>query len=113
MVFLEKLKSFSEIQEIIDRKKGITLFYFSHPDCGVCSVIKPKIEDFLSRTPGISGYNSSLNDDPMIAGQLTIYSLPMVLIYAEGREVLREGRFVVMDVLEPKIRRLMDNFGIS
>lgn len=113
MSFKRKLNNFSEIQEIIDKKEGMSLFYFSHPDCGVCSVIKPKIEDYLSRNPLITGYNSSLDDDPMIAGQLTIYSLPMVLIYVNGQEILREGKFIVMDVLEPRIQRLMDNFGIS
>lgn len=113
MSFKRKLTRFSAIQEIIDKKEGITLFYFSSPDCGVCSVIKPKIEEYLSRNPRITGYNSSIDDDPMISGQLTIYSLPMVLIYANGQEILREGKFIVMDVLEPKIQRLMDNFGIS
>ncbi|OQY31875.1 MAG: hypothetical protein B6241_12905 [Spirochaetaceae bacterium 4572_59] len=112
MAFKEKLKSFSEIQKVIDKKDGMTLFYFTHPDCAVCSVIKPKIEEFLREHSRISGYHSSLDDDPMIAGQLTIYSIPMVLIYMEGREILREGKFIVMDVLEPKIQRLMDNFGI-
>ena len=108
MKFTKKLKSLDEVQATINENRGLALFYFTHPDCGVCGVIKPKIEKLLDKYPEIKGYNSSLADDPKIAGQLTLYSVPALLLYMENKEVLREGKYIVMDVLEPKIKRLVE-----
>jgi len=111
MAFYNKLHSYNEIESVIQEENGLALFYFSSPDCGVCSVIKPKIQDLLKRYPVIRGYDINLKDDPLISGQLSLYSLPAVLVFSEGREVLREARFIVMDLLEPKITRLLGNIG--
>ncbi len=111
MKFTEKLNNLFEVQKIMNEDMGLSLFYFTHPDCGVCGVIKPKIEELLDKYPEIKGYNCSLADDPEIAGQLTLYSVPMLLLYIEGKEVLREGKFIVMDMIEPKIERLVEIYS--
>jgi hypothetical protein len=89
----------------------VNLIYFSRSDCGVCEAVKPNVAALLDRYPQINGCDCSLDEDPVIAGQLSLYNVPVILIYRNSRELLRIGRFIVMSELEPQIQRLLENFG--
>lgn len=84
---------------------GIALFYFSRPACGVCSAIRPKVESMLREFPGIRSYYVNLDEVPEAAGQLSVLTIPAVLAYVDGKEIVREARYISMDDLAGKIRR--------
>jgi len=112
MNFISQLSYFEEIEKIIALKQEMSLFYFTGKNCGVCSVVKPQVDALLGRHPEMKGYHVSIDEDPMISGQLSVYTVPMILIFYQGRELLREGKFIVISQLEPQIERIMSNFDL-
>ncbi|MCK5249714.1 MAG: thioredoxin family protein [Spirochaetaceae bacterium] len=83
----------------------MSLFYFSRPSCGVCSALKPKVSSMLKEFPEIPSYYVNLDEVPEAAGQLSIFTIPAVLVYAGGKEVVREARYMSIDDIAEKIRR--------
>ena len=79
------------------------ILYFSTPNCMVCEIMKPKVLEALQ------DYDTDLIDIdaaeyPEIAGQHRVFAAPTVLVFYEGKEVLRESRFIDID----KITHLLD-----
>lgn len=101
------LNSASELERLLADPHPI-LLYFSTPQCSVCHAMLPKLLSALEdyRTPVIE-IDASLY--PEIAGQQRIFVAPTVLVFYEGKEILRESRFIDID----KIQRLLDLIASS
>ena len=104
---MQKVKRLLEIQEISEQE-GMSLFYFSRPACGVCSAIKPKVMTMLEEFPEIPAYYVNLDEIPEAAGQLSIFTIPAVLVYADGKETVREARYISISEMREKVRRPYD-----
>lgn len=81
--------------------------YFSTPDCNVCKVLKPKLIEFLSENfPLIKfGYvNTELSKET--AAQNSVFTVPTILFFIEGKEYIRKARFVNFDELEEELSRV-------
>jgi len=84
---------------------GMSLFYFSRPDCGVCKAIRPKVEQLTESYPQLSSYYVDLDSVPEAAGTFSIFTIPAVLVYANGKETVREARYFSIYELEERIER--------
>jgi thiol-disulfide isomerase/thioredoxin len=102
MITVRALKSQEQLDAIKAQVEPVIL-YFSTPQCGVCHAVLPKLVDALKDKP-IEVIEIDALVHPEVAGQHHVFVAPTVLIYYEGREVLRESRFV--DIR--KITRLLD-----
>ena len=94
--------------DFLNAKKNspAVLFYFSTPDCSVCKVLKPKLEELLNtKFPKISFQYVDLSKDREIAAQNSIFTVPTILICFEGKEFLRRSRNFSMDVLSEELSR--------
>src|SRR5690606_23470553 len=78
----------SFLQYLNDNKYVITVF--EGKDCRVCHALLPKMEELVKKefaeTPMIV---VNTDDNPDIAGQNIIFSLPVILVFKDGREVAR------------------------
>ncbi len=101
---METLETLAGAQDLIAHEKML-LLYLSRPDCGVCTAIKPKVEEMLSRYPKIRSGYIDLDQLPAAAGEFSVFTIPAVLVYTDGKESVREARYISMEPLEEKIRR--------
>jgi thiol-disulfide isomerase/thioredoxin len=101
---MQDINDYPEFQTISEGD-GMSLFYLSRPDCGVCTALKPKVRNMLNEFPEIPSYYVNLDNIPEAAGQLSIFTIPAVLVYAGGKEVVREARYISVEDLADKIRR--------
>ena len=85
------------------------LLYIGTNDCSVCQSTKPRIEAILTAYPRFRGVEVSVYEHPDIAGQFLAFSLPVVLIFEEGREVFRSGRFLDFHQIEAMLQRRDEN----
>ena len=101
------MKNLSSLKETADliASNIMTLLYLSRPDCGVCTAIKPKVAELLEKYPRIAAGYIDLDKLPEAAGEFSVFTIPAVLVYAEGKETVREARYISMDELEEKIAR--------
>lgn len=105
MVFLiEKemaveLNMFKDFWELQSQKKTFMIL-FTTPDCGVCSQIKPGIVEMMEKEyPAIPVYLSDVSKSAELAGQLSIFVTPALLVFYEGREIIRQARFINQELL--------------
>jgi thioredoxin 1 len=99
------INTLKEFESFISENRAV-LFYFSTPDCNVCKVLKPKVEELLTKQfPLIKFvYVNTLNAKEL-AAQKNIFTVPTILFYFEGKEYLRKSRFLNLDELEDELSR--------
>jgi thioredoxin-like negative regulator of GroEL len=105
MIKLESPASFERFLEIAKSSKAV-FFYLSTLDCSVCKVLKPKVIELLKDDfPQILFCYVDLNEAKEISGQLSVFSVPTILVYFEGKETIRVSRNVNLEELCEQIER--------
>lgn len=95
----------SEFQKILSDNKAV-LVYFSNDTCNVCKVLKPKVEKMLSESfPEIPMYYVDTVLTPDISAQHTVFTIPTIVVFFEGREIIRKSRHIGVDQLQSEIER--------
>jgi len=103
--------SYSSINDIdtyndILEKEDAVLVYFSHEQCNVCKVLKPKVAELLENNfPKMKMYYADTVLNPEISGQNKIFSVPTVLAFFGGRETFRKSRSIGINELAEQIER--------
>ncbi|MDX9917576.1 MAG: thioredoxin family protein [Gudongella sp.] len=93
----------SEQQYDIFCTKERYVLYFSTEECSVCHAVFPRLEKMLDEYPLDIG-RVDANSNKKLAGQNLVFNIPTILVFDEGKEVLRESRFIDFD----RIQRLLD-----
>ena len=75
------------------------LVHFSSPSCSVCHAVLPRLE-ILAASFGWPVVDISIDTHPEIAAQRLVFTVPTVLVLSEGKEMLRESRFIGFDRIE-------------
>lgn len=89
----------------------IELLYFTGKNCGVYKVLKPKLVEAVHENfPEINMRVLDIEEEPEIAGQAMVFTLPEVILKVNDREMFRFARsFAVYQVLE-KLEQLSTEF---
>ena len=88
----------TENKEIIDFVKlseteTAVLFYFSHENCNVCKVLRPKVFDLIQTDfPKIKVYYIDVKKFPDTAAFFSVFVSPTILVFFEGKEYIRKSR---------------------
>ena len=99
---IESIEHFKEVSE----KDNGALFYFSHEQCNVCKVLKPKIDELLTtKFPEIKMYYCNTNELSELAAQNSVFAVPTILIYFTGKETIRKSRNIGIQEIEALIAR--------
>ncbi|RLD53382.1 MAG: thioredoxin [Bacteroidetes bacterium] len=99
---INNLDTYNDILE----KEDAVLVYFSHEQCNVCKVLKPKVAELLENNfPKMKMYYADTVLNPEISGQNKIFSVPTVLAFFGGRETFRKSRNIGINELAEQIER--------
>lgn len=101
---MNKLNSENEIVSLINNNK-MAVIYFTGMDCGACEAIKFKIESILKDLSEIKSGEINGEENLALATKYGVFSLPIFLLFIEGKETLRIGRNVDLLELERNIKR--------
>ncbi|MBE0643801.1 MAG: thioredoxin family protein [Bacteroidetes bacterium] len=82
------------------RTTPMLVAYFSTPQCNVCKVLRPKVEEMLRDYPGVDFLYVDSTSHPAVAGQHLVFAAPTIIIFMEGREMRRYSRNLAMHDLE-------------
>lgn len=90
------------------------MLYFSAPTCNVCHALKPKLsEAILNDFPTFVIESIDISETPEIASHFTVFTIPTVLIFFQGREFLRKSRHMsvgeVVDAIERPYSLMVEN----
>ena len=101
---MEFIDSKQEIGKITNNN-NMAIIYFGSNDCGVCGALKPKVEELLTNYPKIKAVQVDVNKSQEIAAFYNIFTIPGILFFIDGKEILREARFISVPDLDNKISR--------
>ncbi len=99
------LQSLAEFWSFTE-KTPATLIYFSHEQCNVCKVLKPKVAALIQESyPLIALADVDVHLHPEISGQLQLFTVPTILVFFEGKEYIRKSRHIGIEELAIEISR--------
>lgn len=98
---IEEIDSFIEINPL-------SMLYVSQEDCNVCHAIYPKLKTMLKLYLKLALARVNASQVEEITGRFLIFSVPTILVFLDGREYLREGRFVQFEQLKKQLQLLSD-----
>ena len=93
--------------DMLDRaRNGALLVMYGSPHCGVCTVMRPRIEALLAqRFPGLPLAYLSCEDAPETCAQHGVFSLPAIKLFLDGRVWLEMARSFSLKELEAGLER--------
>lgn len=101
---MKKIYSIEESKKIIKENKFVIL-YISGQNCSVCTVLKPKVDKMVAQYERIKRIEMNIEDSSNIVGEFSIFTIPAVIGYFDGKEIIREARHISVLDLEEKIKR--------
>lgn len=110
MIPFKDLKTVDEVNAFIEQNE-FAFLYFTMPSCSVCHGLKPQIEEMLNKYPKIKARHIDASIVPEAAGQLSVFTAPVLLLFIEGKEYLREARIVQTQKLDDDLNRLYTNMA--
>lgn len=98
---MDEITSYASWQEIVKQHEALLLFVKTD-HCSVCDGLYPQVEAYEKEYP-FPFFYVNVAKVPEMAGQLSLFAAPAVLLFRQGKETTRFARFVPMD---PLIKRL-------
>ncbi|WP_280166039.1 thioredoxin family protein [Priestia aryabhattai] len=102
---LEELTSMNMIEDYL-KNHELSFLYVSREDCGVCHAVLPRLRELLDNFPLIHLGHINAYDVEEVAAKFSIFTVPVLLLFIDGKEVLREARFVHFDELEKRLEKI-------
>lgn len=108
MQVFEELTSLTAINEFIKNHK-LSFLFISQPGCSVCHGLFPQVEQLMANYPEIKLGHIDAANVTEVAGAFSVFTVPVLLLFVEGKEYIREARIVPLDLFEEKVRKIYEN----
>lgn len=82
-----------EAQRYIQEEKLVFL-YIGQPNCSVCHSLKPQIDVLLEAYDDVIKLEIDALAAPEVAEAFSVLTVPVLLLFVEGREYLRKARII-------------------
>jgi len=100
------ISSLNSLEEALN-ENPLSLVYFSHQQCNVCKVLKPKIHDLIvNNYPKVALFYVDTVKHPEISGQFSVFAAPTILVFLEEKEYIRESRHINLSGFSERIEKL-------
>ena len=91
--------------DLMVQENELLVVYFTGSACGACEVIKQKVESVLETHPQVKGIEVNGAKYPVLATAYEVYTLPIMILFVQGKESLRLGRHLDLLEFERKLAR--------
>ena len=96
------------INDTIEKNLAVML-YFSAPTCNVCHALKPKLTSAIENNfESFKIVSVDISLTPEIASHFSVFAIPTLLIFLDGKEFLRKSRHMSVDEVIREIKRPYD-----
>jgi thioredoxin-like negative regulator of GroEL len=103
---MKQIGSFEKWTNTIQQENELLLFVKTN-NCSVCDGLYPQVEVLNADYP-IPFYQVNVAEVPTIAGQLSLFSAPIVILFYEGKEYARFARFVRIEELKRRLGEIVE-----
>jgi thioredoxin-like negative regulator of GroEL len=105
MRYFTSLQSLEDVMHFM-KQHNLVFLYISRDDCTVCHSLLPQIQRLMEDYPRIALGIVKADEVQAIAGTFLVFTVPAMLLFVEGKEMIREARFVHMQTLRDKIEQI-------
>ncbi|MBF7016218.1 thioredoxin family protein [Staphylococcus durrellii] len=98
----QELYSLNAFQDFIQENR-LAVLHVMRDNCSVCHAVLPQVEDLVKEYAGVAFGVINQSEVEDIAGELSIFTVPVEIIYLDGKEMHRQGRFIDMQQLEKQL----------
>ncbi len=95
---MEKITNYEDFNKYINQE--IMILIAKTKSCVVCKPIAEKLRGFMENFPTIPSYEVYLEEVELFQGQQLVFTVPTVLVFSQGKEILRESRFINFEKIE-------------
>lgn len=103
-----QLQSIAEIETLIETNQ-LSFLYITMPNCSVCHGLMPQVEKMMTKYPKIALGHIDADEVKEVAGKFSVFTVPVLLLFIDGKEYIREARIVHLDLLDEKIDHIYKN----
>lgn len=82
---------------------ALAVVHIMRDNCTVCHAVLPQIQDLLKDYPKAHLGVINQSNVEEIAGELSIFTVPVDLIFLKGKEMHRQARFIDMQSFEKQL----------
>jgi len=104
---MKKLENYEQILNKI-KEEEYFLLYVSMNNCSVCQVDMPKVDKIVNEQ-NFPAYYIKASEIPEAVGQLSLFSVPVVILFYEGREIHRQAKIIDFDELNYRLEQISEN----
>ena len=91
------------------KKLPAALLYLSNESCNICKVLRPQVEKLLrDEFAKMKFIYVDVNKAPELAAQFSVFTIPTVIAYFEGKEFFRKARAFGIAELATELQRPYD-----
>src|SRR5699024_9163162 len=108
----EKLTTITAVHHFI-QNHTLSFLFISQPNCSVCHGLFPQVQRLMMNYPEIKPGHINAAEVPEVAGAFSVFTAPVLLLFVEGKEYIREARIVQLDLFEEKIDKIYENVAGS
>ena len=101
---MEKLQN-SEVFSRKIQESPLLVVQFGSAQCAPCTAIEAKLDRFTQAFPEVQSVYVSVEKFPETAASQNVFTVPAVLVFAEGRLTLREAGYFSLDALLERVSR--------
>lgn len=102
------LSNMEAFHQIINNNQ-LVVVHVMRDHCSVCRAVLPQIEDIVASYPNAKLAVINQSDVETIAGELSIFTVPVDLIFMNGKEMHRQARFIDMQRFEHQLKLMYDS----
>ena len=104
---MKRLGNYEEILNKIKEEKYF-LLYVSMNNCSICHADMPKVEK-IANEKNFPSYHIEAPEIPEAVGQLSLFSVPVVILFYEGREIHRQAKTIDFKELNYRMEQICEN----
>ncbi|GMQ55753.1 hypothetical protein AN1V17_01450 [Vallitalea sediminicola] len=103
---MNEIKSIIEIDNLIANNEICTLL-ISSSQCGVCISVESKLDELAEEIKNINVSKVKIDTVPETSGKFLVFTVPTILVFYKGKEVIRQSRFIQFNKLRVEIDKFI------
>lgn len=106
---MEQFNNLADVKKVI-QNEPLTFVYIGQKNCSVCHGLKPQINKIMSGYPQVRLVELDALEVPEVAEAFQVLTVPVLLLFVEGKEYLRQARIVNTSRFKQDVHKIITGY---